>query len=66
MLFRSLGGATPAVELYDLQADPDEMTNLAGDKAMRPELERMFAALKRWGGDTQDTSAQRMPLPIDP
>ena len=63
---QSLGGATPAVELYDLQADPDEMTNLAGDKAMRPELERMFAALKRWGGDTQDTSAQRMPLPIDP
>ena len=51
-----LGGNVPGIELYDLQPDPDELHNLAGDTARRPALERMYDGLKRWSAETQDTS----------
>jgi N-sulfoglucosamine sulfohydrolase len=38
----------PAEELYDLQQDPYETTNLAGDSAHREALERLRAALDEW------------------
>lgn len=58
-----LGGKPPSIELYDLKSDPDELRNLAHDPASRPQLERLYAALKKWGSDTQDTTA---PLPLLP
>jgi N-sulfoglucosamine sulfohydrolase len=38
----------PAEELYDLSADPDEVTNLAADPARADDLKRMHAALDEW------------------
>ncbi len=61
-----LGGKPAAFELYDLQEDRDEMHNLARDPAHRPELERMYAALKQWSADTHDTTAPLPPLPENP
>ena len=58
-----LGGKPPAFELYDLENDRDEMHNLANDPAHRTELERMFAALKKWSAETHDVTA---PLPALP
>lgn len=52
----ALGGKPPLIELYDLQRDPDELHNLAADPAQRPHLERLFAALKQWHTDTQDST----------
>jgi hypothetical protein len=40
-----------------------ELHNLAADPAHRQPLERLFAALKQWSADTQDTST---PLPLKP
>ena len=39
-------GEKPTEELYDMQADPDNVQNLAGDPAHRATLDRMRAALK--------------------
>jgi arylsulfatase A-like enzyme len=38
----------PPEELYDTQADPHEVRDLAGDTAYRPHLERLRAALDAW------------------
>lgn len=57
-----LGGKPPALELFDLQNDRDEMHNLASDPAHRAELQRLFTALKQWSVETQDTTA---PLPAN-
>ena len=59
----NIGGQVPTLELFDLQSDPDELHNLAADPAHRQPLERLFAALKQWSADTQDTST---PLPLKP
>ena len=40
-------GEKPTEELYDMEADPDSVHNLAGDPAHRETLERMRAALKQ-------------------
>lgn len=40
--------AKPAEELYDLQADPDEVNNLAGSSEHREVLERMRQAHRDW------------------
>jgi hypothetical protein len=40
-------GEKPAEELYDMDADPDNVKNLAAEAAQRPTLERMRAALQR-------------------
>lgn len=41
-------------ELYDLQNDPDEVVNLAGDPAHRDTLATMRTALDGWIRDTDD------------
>ncbi len=51
---QSLGGRVPALELYDLQADPDEMRNLAAEAPHRAARDRLYAALRKWVADTQD------------
>lgn len=40
-------GSKPSEELYDMEADPDNVKNLAYDPAHRATVERMRAALKR-------------------
>jgi len=42
------------LELYDLQADPHEFTNLAGRAELRDVQERLSAELRRWREATQD------------
>ena len=49
----------PAEELYDLHADPHEVTNLADDPAHRDVLERLRGALDEWRERTGDASAGR-------
>lgn len=60
---QSLGGQVPPLELYDLQSDPDEMRNLAGDSAARPQRDRLYAALRQWVKATADPAVQPPPLP---
>jgi len=45
----------PAEELYDVQADPYELNNLAGSAEHRDTLERLRTALRQWMIDTRDT-----------
>lgn len=62
---QSLGGQVPPIELYDLKSDPDEMVNLARNEKFRPELNRLYAALKTWQSETQDAAiAPPARLPI--
>ena len=49
-----LGGKVPALELYDLKADPDEMRDLAAAPACSEERVRLLAALRQWVKDTRD------------
>jgi len=44
----------PVEELYDIQADPHEIRNLAGDPAHRPALERLRAACTAWMREAGD------------
>jgi N-sulfoglucosamine sulfohydrolase len=44
----------PAEELYDTQADPHEVKNLAGVKEHEEQLKKMRAALDQWIKDTKD------------
>lgn len=49
-------------QLFDLQADPHEMKNLAADPARAGEIERLTVLMKDWQkkvGDTQPLSAAR-------
>jgi len=41
-------GTKPAEELYDTEADPWEIRNLAADPAQRETLDRMRGELRRW------------------
>ena len=43
-----MAGERPREELYDLEADPHELRNLAGDVAWAGELARHRAALEQW------------------
>lgn len=51
-----LGGQPPAVELYDLQADPWETTNLAASPKCRAQLNHLLDVLRQWAIDTQDAN----------
>lgn len=51
---QNLKGRVPAIELYDLKSDPDEMRNLAGDAKSRGELDRLYLALRQWVDETSD------------
>ena len=44
----------PAEELYDVQADPFEIRNLAGDPHFRSTLESLRVRLDRWMEETHD------------
>lgn len=44
----------PQVELYDLQNDPGENTNLAQDPAHQQTLQKLQQLLSRWMSDTND------------
>ena len=44
----------PAYELYDLEEDPFEFRNLAGDPAHAADLKRLQAALEQWRRKTDD------------
>ncbi len=60
---QSLKGKVPALELYDLKSDPDEMRNLAGDTKSRKELARLYAALLAWVKETRDPGVKPPPVP---
>jgi len=47
-------GQRVAEELYDLENDPDEVVNLAGDPAYADVLKEMREALADWIEDTDD------------
>jgi arylsulfatase A-like enzyme len=51
----------PAEELYDLQADPHELVNLAGDPQHQQTLETLRAKLAAWESETGDQG--RVPEP---
>jgi len=48
----------PSEELYDVEADPNELRNLAGNPAHRDTLERFRAELRKW----QEKTGDRLPL----
>jgi N-sulfoglucosamine sulfohydrolase len=60
---QGLGGKTPAVELYDLKNDPDEMTNLANKPEHKEDLTRLTNRLRQWSKETNDIS---MPWGVKP
>jgi arylsulfatase A-like enzyme len=47
----------PAEELYDLAKDPDQLHNVAGDAAYRPDLGRLRDELDHWMTQTADPRA---------
>lgn len=47
----------PAVEFYDMQEDPFEMDNLAGQKKYRKKIATLTAELYRWMEQQNDTGA---------
>jgi hypothetical protein len=51
----------PEEELYDLQADPDEVANLAKSPRHRDVLTRLRAALEKWIEDTNDQGRELEP-----
>lgn len=59
LFFRS---TKPVEELYDTQADPHEIRNLAADPQFQDRLQRMREALDSWARDTGDLGL--IPEPI--
>ncbi len=51
---QSRAGQEEYVQLYDLESDPHEFTNLAGSPAHAAEQERLSGALADWRGATRD------------
>ena len=49
-----LKGKRPAEQLFDTEADPHEIENLAADPAYQSELQRLRAALDKWQGEVGD------------
>ncbi|MHC4301301.1 MAG: sulfatase family protein [Planctomycetota bacterium] len=48
------GNERPAEELYDLESDPHEVRNLAGDPRYAAQLQRHRNILKKWMKETDD------------
>jgi uncharacterized sulfatase len=57
-----MSAAKPVEELYDAEADPHELRNLAEDPAHRAALERLRAEHERWSFETRDLGL--IPEPI--
>ncbi|MCI0359345.1 MAG: sulfatase [Planctomycetaceae bacterium] len=56
----------PAEELYDLESDPHELVNVAGQAKYQKDLESLRAALDRWKAETKDDApAARTPDEFD-
>jgi N-sulfoglucosamine sulfohydrolase len=53
----------PIEELYDVEADPDELVNLAGDPARADALRDMRRRLETWQRDTDDRDTLGTPPP---
>jgi N-sulfoglucosamine sulfohydrolase len=51
-----LAPTRPREELYDTQADPHQLNNLAADPRQRANLERMRGALREWLIEIRDTA----------
>jgi len=51
----------PPEELYDLQADPHEIKNLAGDPAFAADLTRLRGAVEKWIEQTNDQGRELEP-----
>ncbi|WP_246151730.1 sulfatase family protein [Rubripirellula reticaptiva] len=51
---QNLGAVVPKLELYDLQSDPDEMTNLANDAEHQDQQGRLMTVLRDWVQRTND------------
>lgn len=61
-----MADSRPAEELYDLQADPYELNNLAESPDAAAKLDEMREHLDRWIEETQDTGATpEDPLPAE-
>lgn len=54
---RFFAATKPREELYDVDADPDEVHNLASDPKYKDTLAEMRAALDRWMEETKDLGA---------
>jgi N-sulfoglucosamine sulfohydrolase len=54
----------PAEELYDLEKDPFELVNLAGDDSKKSELDKMRKALELWITRTGDSDKPEDPKMI--
>jgi choline-sulfatase len=52
-IYAGVGGAWDSVELYDLDRDPDELTDLAGQPGQAATLAEMGALLKDWEDDVR-------------
>ena len=48
----------PEFELYDLQADPSELNNLAGDQALAEQQAALFDALQTWMREQGDSGIE--------
>jgi uncharacterized sulfatase len=57
-----LAPTRPPEELYDLQADPYEINNLAQDPALRPQLTRLRKECDRWMLQTRDAQLLAEPF----
>jgi arylsulfatase A-like enzyme len=53
-------------QLFDLKADPDELTNLAADPAHAGEVERLTTALRGWQKQLGDPAPLKVDKPRDP
>lgn len=52
--FSAYMGSRPKYELYDILADPQELTPLADDPAYKDVLAILAADIKQWQNDTND------------
>ncbi|MGK3141070.1 hypothetical protein [Pantoea sp. C2G6] len=53
----------PAEELYDLQKDPWQLHNIAGDADAGPQLALFRQKLEQWRNETNDSDVQPFALP---
>lgn len=53
---QTLGGQVPSLELYDLNSDPHELTNVVAEVKHQDESNRLLTALRNWVTTTKDAS----------